>query len=167
MVARYRLGIKQSCDERGISRIESTVSRQIEYVSRSPIETARLAFELAQQVRPGATVALYGELGVGKTTFVRALCRALGISDLVASPGFALVHEYRGAVPVIHVDLYRLRGDPLDISSLGLDELPSSAIRIIEWADRAPHLCPPDTIRIELRHGDHPTERHIHMEYAG
>ncbi len=141
------------------------MSRVVEYESNSPAETARLATELAAHVRPGMTVALVGELGAGKTTFVRALCRALGVADAVASPGFTLVHEYRGAVPVVHADLYRLRGDPLDAASLGLDELPDEAIRIIEWADRAPALSPPNAIRLDIRHGGQPNRRLIRVEY--
>lgn len=139
--------------------------RMVEHISHGPADTARIAADLAAHLGPGAVVALIGELGAGKTTFARALCRALGVTDPVASPGFTLVHEYRGLVPVVHADLYRLRSDPLDAASLGLDEMPSNAIRIIEWADRAPHLCPGDAIRIEIRCGSEPTVRHIRVEY--
>ncbi|MCX7818888.1 MAG: tRNA (adenosine(37)-N6)-threonylcarbamoyltransferase complex ATPase subunit type 1 TsaE [Kiritimatiellae bacterium] len=136
----------------------------IERCSNSPAETAQAAAELAGRLRAGVTVALFGELGAGKTTFARALCRALGVTEPVASPGFTLVHEYRGAVPVIHADLYRLRRDPLEIASLGLDDVPAEAIRIIEWADRAPELCPANAVRVEIRVGPSPTERRIRME---
>ncbi|MCA0376434.1 MAG: tRNA (adenosine(37)-N6)-threonylcarbamoyltransferase complex ATPase subunit type 1 TsaE [Gemmatimonadetes bacterium] len=102
-----------------------------------------------------ATIALEGDLGAGKTTLVRALAQGLGVLDLeaVTSPTFALVHRYdapRG--PVVHVDLYRLKG-PEELDALGWDELvDTSPVLLIEWPDRAANSLPRDTITIVLSH---------------
>ncbi len=98
-------------------------------------------------------VALEGELGAGKTTLARAICRGFGVAAQVTSPTFALVHEYdapRG--PVYHLDLYRLHG-PRDLTNLGWDEIVSDrALVLIEWPDRAGDRLPPGAVRLTLRH---------------
>lgn len=116
--------------------------------------------------RPPLTVALEGELGAGKTTLVRAICRGYDVIDEVTSPTFTLVHEYRGArSPVYHIDLYRLRG-PQDLANLGWDELMAAdALRLIEWPERAGALLPPDHIPILLQHVPNDPDRRL--LYAG
>jgi len=106
---------------------------------------------LAAALRGGDAVALIGELGAGKTTFVAGVVDALG-GDRVASPTFALVHEYRARLVVWHADLYRIdRAE--ELVELGLDELVGDprGVVIVEWADRFAVL-PADHLRIELRH---------------
>ncbi len=105
-------------------------------------QTEKCAASLAKNLRPGAVLLLKGDLGTGKTTFVRGLARGLGIrrADPVRSPTFALIHEHPGKKPLCHVDLYRL--DPEDCESLGLEEYLAPAaepnwIVAIEWAERA------------------------------
>jgi tRNA threonylcarbamoyladenosine biosynthesis protein TsaE len=102
---------------------------------------------------PPLTVALQGELGVGKTTLVRAICRGYGVSNEVTSPTFNLVHQYRGRrSTVYHLDLYRLRG-PEELLNLGWDELMADdAMRLIEWPERAGRLLPADHVPILLQH---------------
>lgn len=110
-----------------------------------------------------AVIALSGDLGTGKTTLARALCAGLGVLalDAVTSPTFSLVQQYaapRG--PVVHVDLYRLKG-PTDLEALGWDELVDrSPVLLVEWPDRAAKMLPTDTIAITLAHDpDHPDRR--------
>ena len=97
----------------------------------------RIARDLATGLPPGSIVQLYGELGTGKTVFVRGLVEAVGGSPHeVTSPTFTLVQEYAGRVPVQHVDLYRIRSSEVD--DLGLEELAPGSLVAIEWADRLP-----------------------------
>ena len=116
-------------------------------LSRSDAETEAAGAELARSLRPGARVLLYGELGAGKTAFVRGLASGLDIDpDEVSSPTFTLVQEYQGRVPLIHVDLYRLASGEVD--DLGLDAQAAQGILAIEWAERMPR---PDPGAIEVR----------------
>jgi tRNA threonylcarbamoyladenosine biosynthesis protein TsaE len=104
--------------------------------THSQEETEAAGARLAATIQPGDVILLYGELGAGKTAFVRGLARGLGApEDEVSSPTFTLIQEYRGRVPLYHVDLYRL--EPPEIADLGLDELVcGDGIVAIEWADR-------------------------------
>ena len=99
-------------------------------------ETSAAGERLAARIRPGDVVLLYGNLGAGKTAFVRGLARGLGASpDDVSSPTFTLVQEYHGRVTLHHVDLYRLK--PIEVDDLGLDELTSGPVVVaVEWAER-------------------------------
>jgi tRNA threonylcarbamoyl adenosine modification protein YjeE len=106
---------------------------------------------LAAALRGGDAIALLGDLGAGKTTFVSGVVAALGGGD-ATSPTFALVHEYVGRLVVWHADLYRIERDA-ELVELGLDELVGDVrgVVIVEWADRFAVL-PKDHLRIELRH---------------
>ena len=107
-------------------------------VTHSEEETSAAGERLAGRISPGDVVLLYGDLGAGKTAFVRGLARGLGASpDDVSSPTFTLVQEYHGRVTLQHVDLYRLK--EIEVGDLGLDELTSGrAVVAVEWADRWP-----------------------------
>ena len=102
----------------------------------SGAETEALAARLAPELRAGVVIALSGEMGTGKTTFVRGACRALGVTAPVTSPTFTLVHEYRGGrLPLIHVDLYRL--ERADLDEIGLDQdLADKGVVAVEWSER-------------------------------
>ena len=107
------------------------------HTSKSEIETRAIASALATHLRAGDVILLHGDLGTGKTAFVRGLATGLGIDpDQVTSPTFTLVHEYRGGrLPIVHVDLYRL--GEIDLDRVGLDEaLARDGIVAIEWAER-------------------------------
>lgn len=114
-------------------------------------ETAAAGERLAAALGPGDVVLLYGELGAGKTAFVRGLARGLGAPERdVSSPTFTLVQEYAGRVPLYHVDLYRL--EPKEVEDLGLEELVSGdGVVAIEWAERW-HGRPDDAIEVRLEH---------------
>lgn len=135
----------------------------ISILSRSPEETRRAAASLVPALKPGSVLALHGDLGAGKTCFIQGLAEALGISATVNSPTFTIVCEYRGRLPLYHIDLYRLDGAE-DALRAGIDEyLHGGGIAAIEWAERATALLPPDTIHVHLRPGDGPDERIIEI----
>ncbi|WP_457756360.1 tRNA (adenosine(37)-N6)-threonylcarbamoyltransferase complex ATPase subunit type 1 TsaE [Thermodesulfatator indicus] len=106
--------------------------------TKSPEETERLAEELGQKLSRGNVIFLFGDLGAGKTTFVKGLARGLGVPKdyYVQSPTFAIINEYPGRVPLYHVDLYRL--EPEDVYDLGLEELAEQGVLVIEWSERLP-----------------------------
>jgi tRNA threonylcarbamoyladenosine biosynthesis protein TsaE len=105
-------------------------------ITQSEDETSAAGARLGAQLRAGDVVLLYGDLGAGKTAFVRGLARGVGApADDVSSPTFTLVQEYHGRVPLYHVDLYRL--EPKEVDDLGLEELViGDGIVAIEWAER-------------------------------
>jgi tRNA threonylcarbamoyladenosine biosynthesis protein TsaE len=117
-------------------------------------ETAAMGRALAARLEAGDVILLFGELGAGKTAFVKGLVEGLGLDrSEVSSPTFTLVQEYRGGrLPVVHVDLYRLN-DPREIDELGLDEIAESAVLAIEWAEKLVRR-PPGAIAVRLEHGD-------------
>ena len=105
--------------------------------STSEAETRAIAAALTPSLMPGAVILLSGDLGAGKTAFVRGLAEGLGLdADEVTSPTFTLVHEYRGGrLPLIHVDLYRL--DRAELDEIGLDQdLAAHGVIAVEWAER-------------------------------
>ncbi|MFQ6616081.1 MAG: tRNA (adenosine(37)-N6)-threonylcarbamoyltransferase complex ATPase subunit type 1 TsaE [Fidelibacterota bacterium] len=118
--------------------------------SGSPEETREIASRFARSLSPGDVVALEGELGSGKTTFIQGLAQGLGIPDVVNSPTFKLVSEYEGRVTLYHLDFYRLES-PRELVNLGLDHyLLGNGIAAIEWADRFPDLIPEGALSVRL-----------------
>jgi len=102
-------------------------------ISESEQATTELGASLARSLEPGAVILLEGELGAGKTVFVRGLAIGLGAPEEdVSSPTFTLVQEYRGRMPFLHADLYRVSG--AEAEELGLDELGGDGVLAIEWA---------------------------------
>ena len=133
------------------------------FTTHSESETSAVGRDLGRTVEPGAAVLLFGDLGAGKTVFVRGLAEGLGVSATeVSSPTFTLIQEYRGGrLPLLHVDLYRLE-DPREVDDLALDELASGVVMAIEWADRLSEP-PREAIRVRIEHaGD--TARQITIE---
>lgn len=108
-----------------------------------PDDTQRLGEEVAGQLNNGDVVALVGELGAGKTTFVQGLARGLFVRDAVLSPSFVLARTHRGRLILHHMDAYRIY-DPAELNEVGLDELlpPEEGVSVVEWADRIPDLIP-------------------------
>lgn len=128
--------------------------------SQSEAETAAVAENLAASFRGGEVVLLSGELGTGKTAFVRGLARGVGADpDEVASPTFVLLTSYPGRLRLHHADLYRLRGDG-DEDEVGLEELPGAdGVLAVEWAERLRRLPWPRTWRVHLVHAGGDTRR--------
>jgi tRNA threonylcarbamoyladenosine biosynthesis protein TsaE len=128
----------------------------VTHQSSSEEQTRQIAAALAKNVRAGDVLLLAGDLGAGKTAFVRGLAEGLGVNaDEVTSPTFTLVHEYRGGrLPLIHVDLYRL--DRADLDDIGLDQdLAAQGIVAIEWPERLTRVIKGAiTVKIADRGGD-------------
>lgn len=120
------------------------------YHSRSEQETQRLAADLARQVKPGDILCLFGDLGSGKTTFVKGLASGLAINPRdVNSPTFVLLNIYDGKLPLYHFDFYRLQ-HPEEIAAIGYDEfLFGSGVAVVEWSERFGPFLPAQ--RLELR----------------
>jgi tRNA threonylcarbamoyladenosine biosynthesis protein TsaE len=123
-----------------------------EQLSEGPEQTERIAAGLAAALEPGDVVVVSGELGAGKTTFVRGACRALGVSEPVTSPTFTIGQRYAGRVPVSHLDLYRLGS--LDEEEPGLLDpyLGPDAIAFVEWPGVASRELERVVARVRLEH---------------
>ncbi len=132
-------------------------------VTRSELETSAAGRDLAPYLSAGSVVLLFGDLGAGKTAFVRGLAEGLGVEpEEVSSPTFTIVQEYRGGrLPLFHADLYRLN-DAREIEELGLDDVTAGGVLAIEWADKLPQP-PPNAVHVTFAHaGD--TERTVTVE---
>ncbi|MGH2348433.1 MAG: tRNA (adenosine(37)-N6)-threonylcarbamoyltransferase complex ATPase subunit type 1 TsaE, partial [bacterium] len=122
--------------------------------TRSPEETEALGRRIGSQLRPGDVVALSGDLGTGKTVLAQGIVAGAGASGYVASPTFTFIREYSGAVPVAHVDLYRI-DDPRQLDDLGLEDVFSGRMLvIIEWAEKAGDWLPAEHLWITLTFGE-------------
>jgi tRNA threonylcarbamoyladenosine biosynthesis protein TsaE len=123
----------------------------VQVETSSPAETEDLAGRLAGRLAVGDVVLVSGELGSGKTTFVRGACRALGVTGRVTSPTFTIGHRYEGAVDVSHLDLYRFRG--LSAAEWGdLEPYFEDAVVFVEWPEAGVGALPPPRARVRLEH---------------
>lgn len=138
--------------------IREYISRCTEDTEAAGRDTAALAAE-----NPPAFVALYGDLGAGKTAFTRGFAEILSPGSRVKSPSYTLVNEYRkGAVPLFHFDLYRL-GEDADTESLGLEEYAEKGHCIIEWSEYLDFPLPEGALKVTIEKSSD-TERHIKVE---
>jgi tRNA threonylcarbamoyladenosine biosynthesis protein TsaE len=122
--------------------------------THTPEETRAVGAALAAELRAGDVVALTGELGAGKTCLVQGAAVELGVTERVTSPSFLLRRDYRGRMPIIHLDVYRL--DTLqEVLDVGYDEVADGAgVTFIEWGDAMAPLLPADYLEVDLRLGD-------------
>ena len=129
----------------------------VEIVSASAEATEAAGERLGRTLGLGAVVALTGELGAGKTCFVQGLVRGLGATVRATSPSFVLVNEYKGRVPIHHVDAYRT-DSMTELMDLGLLEMvDGEGVTLIEWADKLTPLLPPDAVHVHITGvGDEP-----------
>jgi tRNA threonylcarbamoyladenosine biosynthesis protein TsaE len=131
----------------------------VQITSASPEETEAVAGRLARLLRPGDVVTVSGELGSGKTTFVRGACRALGVTQPVTSPTFTVGHRYDG---VAHLDLYRFAG--VTAAEWGdLEPYFDGTIAFVEWPEAGEDALPAPRVRVRLRHIDE-QQRMIELE---
>ncbi len=134
----------------------SNSRRKIVIQTRSVLETARIGKTIGNRLLPGDVVALVGELGAGKTQFIKGLAAGVGIenSAYVSSPSFMLIHEYPGQMPFYHIDLFRL-GREQEAEELGLEDyFLGRGITAIEWADKIPSLLPKEYLFISIVYVD-------------
>jgi tRNA threonylcarbamoyladenosine biosynthesis protein TsaE len=124
-------------------------------VTHSAEDTFAFAAQLGRTLKPGAFVLLHGDLGAGKTVFVQGLAAGLGAdADAVTSPTFVLIQHYKGSIPLVHADLYRLENRAA-VDDLGLEELGNGAVVAVEWAERLPRAPEGSiTVKIEDAGGD-------------
>jgi tRNA threonylcarbamoyladenosine biosynthesis protein TsaE len=131
-------------------------------VTHSESETAAQGEKLAPRLTRGDVVAVYGELGSGKTHLIQGICRGLGVKDHVVSPTFTIVNEYAaGGRSVYHFDLYRV-ASLREIVDIGFEEyIDGEGICLIEWAEKAAPLLPPRRYEITMAPGDDVNSRTI------
>lgn len=122
--------------------------------------TKRLGQKLAKHLKPGSIVALFGDLGTGKTTLTKAIGLSLGVTEIITSPTFTVIHEYRnGVLPLYHFDAYRLQNEK-ELLDFGYEEyFYGQGVTIIEWADRIEGFLPPETISIHMYYGETENQR--------
>lgn len=120
------------------------------YESFSYEDTQKIASEIADTLKGDEFIAMYGDLGAGKTAFVQGLAKALGITDHITSPTFTIVNEYEGRVPLYHFDVYRI-SDPDEMYEIGYEEyVDTDGICIVEWAELIEDLFPPRYYKITI-----------------
>jgi len=143
------------------------MSGRAELTTTSPEGTRAVGAALAALLVPGDVVSLTGDLGAGKTCFVQGAAGALGVTEGVASPSFVLVREYRGVLPIYHMDVYRL--DRIqEVLDLGFEDLldPQGVI-FIEWGSAIEGLLPDSHIEVELLTGEQETQRRVVLTARG
>lgn len=123
-------------------------------------ETREFGIQTGKSAAPGDILALIGDLGTGKTTLTKAIAEGLGITEVITSPTFNIVKEYRsGRIPLYHFDVYRI-GDPEEMFEIGYEEyFYGDGLCVVEWADLIEELIPPGAKVIRISHGGSPDER--------
>lgn len=128
----------------------SAEEKSFHCLTSSAAETEAWGERLSELLKPGDVIAFYGDLGAGKTTFVRGLARALGAEESVTSPTFVIMHIYEGSIPVYHFDAYRLEGAG-DLINIGSDEyIGTDGIACIEWSERVQELIPAGCLTLKI-----------------
>ena len=138
-----------------------------EHTSRSPQATQDLAASLGRLLKAGDVILLCGDLGAGKTEFVKGLATALAAIEPVNSPTFVLLNVYQGTMPIFHFDLYRLQY-PEELAGIGFDEfIGGKGLAVVEWPDRFPSEMPDEYISVEIMAGETISERLIRFGSVG
>jgi len=126
----------------------------MKFISKSIKDTQEFASEFAKDLKPGAIVLLKGDLGAGKTTFVKYVVKSLGSKDLVTSPTFTLLNEYNAKVAVYHFDMYRLK-DGAEAVDCGLDEIlrKNDGVCFVEWPEKVKSILPKNCYVVNITSG--------------
>jgi tRNA threonylcarbamoyladenosine biosynthesis protein TsaE len=133
----------------------------------TPEETRELGGSIATVLRAGDLVSLTGDLGAGKTTFVQGAASGLGVTEPILSPTFMLVREYRGSVPIYHLDVYRLERIQ-DVMDLGFEEMADrQGVVFVEWGDAIEAMLPPEHIQVEITMPDDSEGRRMELTWYG
>lgn len=137
----------------------------MEYITNSPRETEELGQALAQKLKSGDFVAMYGDLGVGKTAFVRGVASVLCPDIRVQSPTYTIVNAYRGNIPLYHFDMYRIDGEEALYSCGFFDYLDAGGICIAEWCENITDFIPDGAVKVSIsKLSDSPDARRISIE---
>jgi tRNA threonylcarbamoyladenosine biosynthesis protein TsaE len=127
------------------------VSEIMVFYSKTEQETFNYAKSLADKVQAGDIFLIDGDLGVGKSVFVRGLAKGLGVDEAMPSPSFTIVNEYQGKFPVFHFDFYRIN-DPVELYEIGFEDyIYSNGISFIEWPSKASHLVPVNVNQVKIK----------------
>ncbi len=122
----------------------------IEIISKKSSDTFKLGKEFSKKLKKGDIVAFYGGLGVGKTVFIKGVCKGLGINNDVVSPTFTIINEYTSNIKVFHIDFYRV-DEISELSELGVEEyLYNNGICLIEWAEKIEVLLPEIKVDVKM-----------------
>ena len=133
----------------------------LQLVSRGPEETWEIGRRLGQRAGAGDVFLLTGTLGAGKTCLTQGIAWGLGVEGYATSPTFVIVRRYRGRLTLYHIDLFRI-SDAQEAQELGIEEyLSGEEVCVVEWADRAPEVFPPESLWIAMEYGCEETERLI------
>ena len=123
----------------------------MEYITNSPAETENLGKEFANRLKRGDFVAMFGDLGVGKTAFIRGVASVLCPGVRVQSPTYTIVNAYGGNIPVYHFDMYRINGFDNLYSTGFFDYLDAGGVLVIEWSENVLEFLPKDMIRVDIK----------------
>jgi tRNA threonylcarbamoyladenosine biosynthesis protein TsaE len=135
----------------------------VKLISKSTDETETIGAKIAEKLNGTEVIALFGGLGMGKTAFTRGLSSALGVTDGVSSPTFALVNEYIGKFNIYHFDMYRVTSWD-DLYSTGFFDYIDTGILVIEWSENIEGALPENAIRITINKGSSDDERIFEIE---
>ena len=148
-------------EEKDIVSMQTTI---LNLQTANSAQTEELGKELAKKLSAGSFVALYGDLGAGKTAFTRGLASVLAPNDSVASPTYTIVNEYHsGAYPFCHFDMYRIESED-DLESIGFYDYPENAIFAVEWSEKIPFALPDDYYRVTILKTEEEGKRQIKIE---
>jgi tRNA threonylcarbamoyladenosine biosynthesis protein TsaE len=132
-----------------------------EFISNSPEETFQIAKDFSDELKPGDVVALNGNLGTGKTIFVKGICAGLNAEQNPLSPTFSIINEYNGKYKIYHFDFYRIK-DIEELYDIGYEDyFNDESICLIEWANMFPEILPQERIEVLIDFGENETQRKI------
>jgi tRNA threonylcarbamoyladenosine biosynthesis protein TsaE len=147
------------CYNKAMSKLPTAIQSHdiVDIISHSAAQTIRFGQRLGELMRQGDLVVLLGDFGAGKTHMIKGIAQGLGSTELVNSPSFVLINEYRagprhGNIPIFHADLYRIE-NPDELAAIGIEEAWSGiGVCLIEWADQAGDWLPGERLAIHLQH---------------